>query len=511
MRPLALSAVLLGLASSVGVNGCDTSSAVGADAGDDAASTDVTVGGSYLPEGNPCTDPISSVYADPGDMSAKPKGAILKCAHDQDLTAAALLAAARAPDDAGGKGYQGRPFTSGARVYRVLYRTERGDANGSWGYSSALVLLPDTPRAPRSPVVVASHGSRGQGSHCAPSLLDPAAADVNGDFIHQVYSLVGLGYAVIAPDLAGYANFGAPGNPPSAYASAADVAKSTLDGARALRQLVPGSVTEQVVLVGHSQGGHTALSALSMADSYGADGVVAAVAVYSPLWLSQRSWGAIFLESTTRSFAQSVGGPVTIWYHYTHEALLDQGNFSVFVPNQLPTVTSFVQNDCWNTSYPDLEAQGTSANAFFTSSYEMSIIKGTLPGGSCQGDAVCQTWTSRMTADWPHLVGGAAKVPILVLYGSADNELTPDLMACVFNRLSADGANYQVCYDADPTVGHSGIVEVKADTVADWIAAKTLGGSASTCTSLSMTDSGVPLLTDADGGAIQCNPLESTQ
>jgi alpha-beta hydrolase superfamily lysophospholipase len=446
-------------------------------------------------------------------VSARAKGAILKCAHDQDFTAAALLAAASAPDDAGDTGYKGRPFTSGARVYRVLYRTERGDAKGTPGYSSALVLLPDTPRASRSPVVVASHGSRGQAGRCAPSQLDPAAADVNGDFIHQVYPLVGFGYAVIAPDLAGYANFGAPGNPPSAYASAADVGKSTLDGARALRQLVPGSLTEQVVLVGHSQGGHTALSALSMADSYGADGVVAAVAVYSPLWFSQHSWGALFLEPTAYSFAKkSAAGPVSIWYHYTHQALLDDGNFSVFLPSQLSTVTSFVSNDCWNVSYPDLEAQGAlSANAFFTSDYQMAIIKGAVPGGSCLGNQMCQTWIDRMTADWPHLVGGAAKVPILVAYANNDAELTPDVMACVFDRLSADGANYRVCYNADP-VGHSGIVETKADTVADWIAAQTLGGQApSACAPLLASDAGEPLLTDEDGGAIPCNPVESTQ
>ena len=223
--------------------GCSSSpDSSGGDAGD-AAVSDATVGGNYLPEGNPCTDSISAIYADPGDVSAQPKGAILKCAHDQDLTADELLAAAKAPGDAGETGYTGRAFTSGAHIYRVLYRTERGDQtlDGTPGYSSALVLLPDTPRAPRSPVVVASHGSRGQGPQCAASMLAPAAADVNGDFIHQVYPLVGFGYAVIAPDLAGYANFGAAGNPPSAYADTADVGKSTLDGARALRQLVPAA------------------------------------------------------------------------------------------------------------------------------------------------------------------------------------------------------------------------------------------------------------------------------
>src|SRR5438132_342793 len=74
----------------------------------------------------------------------------------------------------GGEGYQGKPFTSGAHVYRILYRTERGDAANSAGYSSAIVYVPDTPRTGPAPVVVASHGSRGQAAKCAPSKGDPA-------------------------------------------------------------------------------------------------------------------------------------------------------------------------------------------------------------------------------------------------------------------------------------------------------------------------------------------------
>lgn len=270
-------------------------------------------------------------------------------------------------------------------------------------------------------------------------------------------------------------------------------------------------MTEQVVLVGHSQGGHSALSALSMADSYGADGVIAAVAVYAPLWFSQRSWGAILFEPGAYGFAESSAGPVSIWYHYTHEALLDDGSFSVFEPSELTTVSSFVDNDCWATSYPDLEAQGTSANAFFTPAYRSSILAGTLPGGSCGTDPVCQTWIGRMTADWPHLTGSAAQVPILVLYADADTTIAPDIMACVFNRLSGDGANYSLCYDADP-VGHSGIVEERADTVADWIAAQTLGQPPpTTCTPVATSDAGVPLLSDDAGAPIPCNPLEPTE
>jgi pimeloyl-ACP methyl ester carboxylesterase len=474
-------------------------------------------GGGFTPT-LACSDSIASVYADPGDVTALAKGAIIKCAHDQDLTASAMLALAQAQDANMTPPYKGAAFTSGAHIYRVLYRTERGDTANSPGYSSALVLLPDTPRAGTLPVVVASHGSRGQAGACAPSMLNAAASDVNADFIHQVYPLVGFGYAVIAPDLAGYANFGAAGNPPSAYADTQDVGKSTLDGVAALRNVLPSaSLTQKIVLVGHSQGGQTALSALAIAGTYPVSGTIVGVAVYSPLWISQHAWAAIFLEPQNYGFAESSAGAVSLWYHYTHTALLDgpDSGYPIFDPAHLPVVQSFNNNDCWAESYPDLLEAGASANPFFTSAYVSGIGLAATPlgNGDCSGDTTgtCATWIARMTADWPHLTGAAATTPILVEYANDDTTITPDVMQCVFNRLSGDSAKYEVCYDPNP-VGHSGSVAENSDYVADWIAQQALGGPAPTesCTALTANAQGIPQL-EGDAGAIPCNDLLSTQ
>jgi predicted esterase len=465
------------------------------------------------------------VYADPGDVSKLAKGAIIKCAHDQDITASALLALAQVQDAYMTPPYKGAPFTSGAHVYRVLYRTERGDTANSPGYSSALVLLPDTPRAATLPVVVASHGSRGQAAACAPSMLNVAAAVVNADFIHQVYPLVGFGYAVIAPDLAGYANFGAAGNPPSAYADTQDVGKSTLDGVAALRNVLPmASLMQQIVIVGHSQGGQTALSALAIAGTYPVSGTISAVAVYSPLWISQHAWAAIFNEPTVYGFAEGSAGAVSIWYHYTHATLLDgpdSGPDGIFDPTKFPAVQSFNQNDCWSSNaaglptYPQLLDAGAAGNDFFTAAYVSGIELAATPlgNGDCSADptGTCVTWLARMTADWPHLTGAAAKTPILIEYANNDTTITPDAMQCVFNRLSSDSNNYRVCYDTNP-VGHSGSVAENSQYVADWIAQQTLGSAAptETCGALAPNAQGVPQLDD-DAGAIPCNDLLSTQ
>jgi predicted esterase len=522
-RPLLACCVLsLAAGAAGGAAACSSSSSGGgsSDSGTPETSTPVEAGeagggGAFSPA-IACTDSITSVYADPGSVASQAKGAILKCAHDQDLTATALLAAATATDSAGTPPYVGKPFTSGAHIYRVLYRTERGDPNNSPGYSSALVLLPDTPRAGTLPVVVASHGSRGQAGVCAPSMMSAAASDVNGDFIHQVYPLVGFGYAVIAPDLAGYANFGGAGNPPSAYADSQDVGKSTLDGVAALRNVLPtASLSQQVVITGHSQGGHTALSALALsASGYPVSGTIAAVAVYSPLWISQHAWAAIFLEPSNYGFAESSAGAVSLWYHYTHATLLDgpdSGTDGIFDPTNFPIVQNFVNSDCWNSSYPLLTDAGTSANDFFSASYVSSIGLPATPAGTCS-DATCTTWIARMTADWPHLTGAAATTPILVEYANDDTTITPDAMQCVFNRLQGDGAKYNVCYDTSP-VGHSGSVSYNSDYVADWIAQQTLGGAAPTeaCTTLGDNDAGVPQLEDEGGAAIPCNQLLSNQ
>jgi pimeloyl-ACP methyl ester carboxylesterase len=331
---------------------------------------------------------------------------------------------------------------------------------------------------------------------------------VYGGFQQLLYPFVGLGYAVIAPDLAGYANFGAAGNPPSAYAEVEDVGKSTLDGARALRKIIPSSLTQQIALVGHSQGGQTTLAAMTLFDSYGADGVLSAAAVLAPLWWSQRSFVALFDLPTTYPFDASAGGAVSIWIHYTTAELLDGPGHGVdlFTPDAQAGIKSFVDDDCWAKSWPDLLKLGSSANDVFDPQYVQSMGTAAL-SGSCQaGDARCATWLARLTADYPHLQGSAVKVPLLVWYANNDRTITPDLAACTFDRLAADHANFDVCYASEP-IGHAGLLGAKSEYVSDWIAAQTLDAQAPTCSSLARDDAGVPQIPMDGGGFWVCNPL----
>ncbi len=405
-----------------------------------------------------CTDSMESIYADPGPLPAD-LGAIIKCAKDKDLSAADIKA--------GAPNHVGKGFASGAHVYRVLYRTERGDAAKTPGTSSAMVYIPTTPRAATLPVIVASHGTVGQSPKCTPSKA-PA--------LYQAGPIVGAGFAVIAPDLAGYANYGAAKNPPNAYAQVADAAKSTLDGARALRKIMGSTASDKVVIVGHSQGGGTALGALALSASYGSGGTLAGVVGYAPLWLNQATWGALSLLADQYPFkGASFVSAVAIWYLYTHAELLDGAGHGgdPFKADKRAAIKSFVDTACDADTEAQLTPLGADIRDLFDPAFSASVALAAGLGNPC-GDELCRKWDARFKADRPHLTGDLAKVPILLPYGGKDTTIGNDRMACVLDRLDTDKAKYTLCFE--PETDHTGIVNVRSDYVSEWIAARTLDG-----------------------------------
>jgi pimeloyl-ACP methyl ester carboxylesterase len=421
----------------------------------------------------PCADSQDAIYGDPGALSGD-KGAILKCSKAGEVTKDAVQARLSALK------YAGKPATSGARVYRVSYRTERGDDKNTPAVSSAIVFVPTTQRADKLPIIVYGRGTRGQAAKCVVSKEDPAT---NDDLARWAFPLVGNGFAVIIPDLAGYANFGAANNPPSAYAQAADVGKSTLDGSRALKKLYP-QLDDKTVLVGHSQGGHNVLSALALGDTYGAQGSIVGVVGYAPLWLSQRSWGAILepgvAEGPPGYPIASAGLPsaVSVWYHYTQAELLDgpgEGK-KLFKADKQDAIKQFIESACVG-DYKILSDNATHAYKLFEDSFVTAVGAPAAGfGAGCAGNAVCEKWLKRYSADRPHLTGAAAKTPILLVYGGGDTTIPPERMRCALDRLKEDGTNLSVCFETAP--GHSTIIDARGEYVADWIANLTLGGPA---------------------------------
>jgi len=125
--------------------------------------------------------------------------------------------------------------------------------------ATSLVFTPNTP-APAGgwPIVVWAHGTTGVADACAPS--KSALADSTKDLISK---LLAAGYVVVAPD---YEGLGTPGIHP--FLNVKSEAFSITDAVVATRNYLSQRnllTSKKWLTVGHSQGGHAALSAAQYA------------------------------------------------------------------------------------------------------------------------------------------------------------------------------------------------------------------------------------------------------
>ncbi len=162
---------------------------------------------------------------------------------------------------------------AGGRVQRILYSTT--DAVGVRAVASALVISPiDAPSGPR-PVISWNWGTTGVSRGCAPSLMDTTATRWA---IPAVEEALARGWVIVASD---YTGRGTDGRFP--YLIGEGEARSSIDAIRAARELDGLRLSFDVVVWGHSQGGHAALFTEPVADEYEPRMRVLGTAVLSPL------------------------------------------------------------------------------------------------------------------------------------------------------------------------------------------------------------------------------------
>lgn len=181
--------------------------------------------------------------------------------------------------DAGGPGVlirsDGYPGSApkGGSVQRILYSTT--DAYGGAAVSSALVIVPDNaPPGPR-PVISWNWGTTGVTRGCAPSLMGSTATKWA---IPAVEEALARGWVVVGSD---YSGRGAEGRFP--YLIGEGEARSSLDAVRAAAQLDDLNLSSDVVVWGHSQGGHAALFTEPVAAEYAPELAIAGTAVIAPV------------------------------------------------------------------------------------------------------------------------------------------------------------------------------------------------------------------------------------
>jgi pimeloyl-ACP methyl ester carboxylesterase len=158
----------------------------------------------------------------------------------------------------------------GAKDVLVLYRSE-----GVKGRSVAVsgdVAIPRG-KAPKGgwPVITWAHGTTGIADSCAPTrLAAPAQPAVLGQWLKK-------GYAVLRTD---YQGLGTP-DTVHPYLNGDAEGRSVLDIVRAARKL-DKRIGSRVVIAGHSQGGHAALWAASLAPKYTPELKVRGTVAFAP-------------------------------------------------------------------------------------------------------------------------------------------------------------------------------------------------------------------------------------
>ncbi|WP_072806930.1 lipase family protein [Rhodococcoides yunnanense] len=146
-----------------------------------------------------------------------------------------------------------------AEAKRITYWTVGSD--GAPALSTGAFFVPEG-TAPEGgwPVIGWAHGTSGLADDCAPSLVGPADADRDRQYLG---TWLGQGYAIAATD---YVGLGTPGLMP--YLDGKVSAHSVVDSVKASRQ-VEDSLSNKWVVVGQSQGGGAAITTGRYATEYG--------------------------------------------------------------------------------------------------------------------------------------------------------------------------------------------------------------------------------------------------
>lgn len=404
----------------------------------------------------PCVDTPADVYVAVARSNA-PLGTILACAVDP------VLAIGDLPALVG----DGIDVTSAVHQYRIAYQTR--DAHGGPAVSTARVYLPSTPRARPVPIVVAMHGSVGLADNCVPSTESDNSLPL---------PYAARGFAAIAPDLAGLGNAGT-----QDYLDNHTQGWQTLDGARALRALLPAGLTAQeLVITGYSQGGGAALSAHALihSDPPGAGTLVATV-VYAPEWpISMKSFDyeTMLRAPTTLTIAEGLSySSIAVMRQYAFlEDHVGDGHGKQAVPAQFQAnLETNIQSQCLVALGGYIQTAMLHTGDLIDASLRTSLLACMDGQAGCTGDGAAYFSFLQQNLLAPDPTSG----PVLIAAGLLDQIMPPAKEgSCIRDKLVAAGVDVDTCVISDAT--HTNIMEHHKKGLA-WAESVMAGGARTEC------------------------------
>ena len=326
-----------------------------------------------------------------------------------------------------------------AHAYRILYVSLSAKGE-KIGVSGMAVISTFANGGAARPVVAWAHGTTGVARKCAPSLRsDPLA-------IPGVKDMIVRGYAVVATD---YPGLGTRGLVP--YLIGHGEAQAVLDSVKAIRGLPEAQAGNRFVLWGHSQGGHAALFAASLARSYAGELTLLGVAAAAPA-----SNLGVLLDDDINSIAGRILAAMTL--------LSWSRNFGIpldgLVNEHSLKVVEHIDKHCVDGLGGEIEA--LSAEQDLGSKF-LNFDPDTR-----------QPWQGLMAKNNPETLPLA--VPAFIAQGAADSLVLPSVTADFVRALCRH--DKAVSYLTIPGVDHGLIAEKSAPQAVSWMEGRFKGDQA---------------------------------
>jgi pimeloyl-ACP methyl ester carboxylesterase len=354
----------------------------------------------------------TAFYTPPGTLPKGPHGTPIR---QRKLTGEAVLSSARTNT-------------------LLLYRSQAVD--GKTVAVSGTVAVPKG-KAPKAgwPVITWAHGTVGIADACAPSLAG-TQANYDSKLLNRWLK---AGYAVVRTD---YEGLGTPGEHP--YLIGVSAGRSVLDMVRAARKL-DSSLGKSVVIAGHSQGGHAALWAASLAKKWSPELKLRGTVAFAPASHIGEQ-GALLRALSSPS---GVSGLVAMLVRG-----IDIANPSLGIGGLL--------SDQATALYPQIDQKcldGLSAADSFG---------GLAPANLFRADAPLDPVIAALNANDPETLKIAG--PVLIEQGKADTTVFPNFTDQLSGELKGRGV--KLTYETFKGVDHAGAVTSKApaNDATKWIA-----------------------------------------